>query len=124
MAVVGINGYNPDFSALPPVLKRQISDSIRTMKAGDVATFHNGSLFLTMRVGNNSAAVVPSLDKVREQVERQARLEKAVPLSKTIAQLYQEAKPTFHYDEDKYSSYFASIQNFPLNGAQKTAQLR
>lgn len=123
MAVVGINGFNPDFSALPPVLKQQISDSIRTMKAGDVTTFHNGALYLSMRVGNNSAAVVPPLDKVREQVERQARLEKAPPVVKTVAQLYQTAKPTFHYDEDKYASYFSAIQNYPLNGDKKTAKL-
>ena len=123
MSVVGINGYNPDFSALPLALKQQISNSIRTMKAGDVTTFRSGALFLTMRVGNNSAAVVPPLNTVREQVEREARLQKAPPAVKTIAQLYQKGKPTFHYDEDKYASYFSAIQNYPLNGDKKTAKL-
>ena len=123
MAVVGINGYSPDFSALPPVLKKQISDSIRSMKTGEVATFHTGSLYLSMRIGNNSAATVPPLDKVREQVERQARLEKAPPVAKMVAQLYQTAKPVFHYDEDKYSSYFSAVQNYSLNGEKKTAQV-
>jgi len=125
MAVVGINGFNPNFSALPADVKKQIGASIKTMKTGDVKTFHAGPLFLTMRIGKNSVATLPTLDQVREQVERDARLEKAPSPAKTMARLYQTTKPTFHYDADKYSSYFNAIQNYPLNAdsGKKTASV-
>ena len=125
MSVVGINGFHPDFTQLPGDFKKQISDSIRLMKTGEVRTFHNGSLYLTMRVGKNSAETVPPLDKVREQVEREARLEKAPAAAKTIARLYQAAKPSFQYDDEKYAGYFSAIQNYPLGNDidKKTAQM-
>ena len=123
--VVGINGFNPNFAALPPDIKRQISASIRVMKTNDVKTFHSGSWYLTMRVGKNSGAASPTLDQVREQVEREARLEKAPSPVKMMARLYQTSKPTFHYDADKYSGFFTAIQNYPVSGdsGKKTAQV-
>jgi len=126
MSVVGVNGYNPDLSVLPATVREQISSTIRVMKAGDVKTFQSGPWFLTMRVSRNNRAEVPSLDQVRPQVEREARLEKAPSAAKMLARLYQSAKPTFQYDKDKYSSYFAAVQNYPVDSADsnKTARVQ
>ncbi len=125
MGVIGINGYNPDLSALPPAFKQQISKGIQAMKTGEVRTFHGGPWYLSMRVSKNNNAALPPLSQVQEQVEHQARLEKAPSALKTMARLYQTAKPTFHYDPEKYQAYFNAIQNYPLDNdsGKKTARV-
>ena len=124
LRVVGVNGWNPNLT-LPPAVTKQISVTLATLKTGDVRSFQAGPLSITMRVNKSSVAALPPLAQIWEQVERQARLEKAPAANEMIARLYQAAKPTFNYDPEKYASYFSEIQNYSLgkDSGKKTASV-
>jgi foldase protein PrsA len=121
--VVGANGYNPDMSALPPALRQQISGFVRKAKAGEAKTFRDGSYYLTFEVIKNNGATLPPLAQIRDQVERQARLERAPAPQAEMARLYQAAKPAFN--SDRYAAYFDAFQKYPVgnDGAKKTASV-
>ena len=124
MGVVGVNGFNPDLSSLPPAAKQEINGFIQTAKVGDIKTIHQGPVFLTLQVTKSSRAALPPLAQIRPQVERQARLEKAPAPQAEIARLYQAAKPNFN--SDKYATYFDALQKYPVSQGtdKKTASDR
>ena len=124
MGVVGVNGFNPDLSSLPPAAKQEINVFIQTAKVGDIKTIHQGPVFLTFQVTKSSRAALPPLAQIRPQVERQARLEKAPAPQAEIARLYQAAKPNFN--SDKYATYFDALQKYPVSQGtdKKTASDR
>ena len=111
LRVVGIGGYNPDLSVLPPSLKTETTDWATQAKVGSVRTFQAGAFYLTFRVTGRQPAVVPPLPQVRGQVERAARLALAPSQPEELARLYRSAKPEF--TSDKYAAYFASVQQYP-----------
>ncbi len=124
--VVGVGGYHPDLSALPPALKQKTSAWAQHTHLGEVKTFPAGKLFLTFQVTKLNPAVVPPLSAVRGEVERAARLELAPSQQEEMARLYQSAKPSFN--SDKYAAYFTTVAQYPVkaapaggSGAKKTA---
>ena len=125
LGVIGMNGFNPNLQLLSADMKRQINAFVQQAKTGDVRTFHvadpKGDVFLTFAVTNSSGAVIPPLTQIHDQVERAARLARAVPQDKELAKLYQTAKPTF--SSDKYAAYFDAIQHYQLGKSdpKKTA---
>ncbi len=121
--VVGLNGYNPDMGTLLPATKQQVSAFVNTAKRGDVKTLRQGPLFLTLQVTRSDAAALPPLAKIRSQVEREARLERAPAPQAEIARLYQAAKPTFN--SDRYAAYFDALQKYPVgqDESKKTASV-
>lgn len=121
LRVVGVNGFNPDMSGLPPALKQRISAFVNAAKVGDVKTISQGSVFLTFQVTKSSRATLPPLALIRAQVEREARLASAPAPQAEIARLYQASKPTF--GSDKYAAYFEALQKYPVgqSGSKKTA---
>ncbi len=113
--VVGVNGYNPDLEAsLSPTFKKEFADYFQKAKIGDIKTFHEGHWFLTFQETQNSGAVIPPLAQIHDQVEHQARLAQAPPPQQEMARLYQAVKPTFHYNQELYESYFAGVQRYPV----------
>lgn len=128
LLVVGMNGYNPDLTALPVSLRQQISGFVNAAKIGAVKTFalaapHQEPLFMTFQVTQSSRETVPPLTQIRDQVERQARLALAPTEQAEMARLYQAAKPTFN--SDKYAAYFDGFQHEPSSqdGGKKTASV-
>lgn len=121
--VVGVNGYNPDLTTLPPTAKQQISAFVNKAKVGDVNTLHQGALYLTMQVTKSSRETLPPLAQIRPLVERQARLERAPTPQAEMARLYQAAKPNFN--SDKYAAYFDALQKYPVSqeNSNKTASV-
>ena len=120
--VVGANGYHPDLTTLPLATRQQISAFVNAAKIGDVKTLRQGALYMTLQVTKNSRETLPPLAQIRDQVERQARLERAPAPQAEMARLYQAAKPTFN--TDKYAAYFDGFQKYPVdNEAKKTASV-
>ena len=122
LLVAGMNGYNPDMSSLPPALKQQISGFVQKAPRGGIKTFQDvtrdGTYYMTFRVTNSAAQMLPPLAQIRSQVERQARLASAPAPDAEIARLYQATKPAF--TSDKYASYFDAVQKYRIvQGADK-----
>ena len=123
--VIGMNGFNPNLDLLSTDLKRQINVFVQQAKTGDVRTFHvsdpKADVYLTFAVTSSNRAAIPPLTQIHDQVDRAARLARAVPQDQEMAQLYQAAKPTF--SADKYAAYFDTIQNYSLGkgDTKKTA---
>ena len=126
LAVVGMNGYNPDLQGLTPALKQQISDALHVMKTGEIRTFRQGEYFLTFRVDKNSGASVPPLAQIKDQVTRLAALEVAPSADAELATLYQQTRPEFHSNEDKFAPFFNTYATMPLTesgNTRKTARI-
>ena len=123
MKVVGIGGYNPDMSVLPPALRQQTSDWARGAAMGAVKTFQVGKFYMTLKVTGKLPGETPPLDQIRGRVEREARLALAPSQADELARLYRDAKPSFN--SDKYAAYFAAVQQYPINAAapKKTAKM-
>ena len=120
--VVGVNGYNPDMSTLPPALKRQVSGYVQKAKPGGVKTFRDGAYYMTFQVTKNNGETLPPLAQIRGQVERQARLEHAPTPQAEMARLYQASKPAFN--SDRYAAYFEAFQKSPVgDDSKKTASV-
>ena len=120
LSVVGINGYNPDLQAsLSPAFKQQFASFVQKSNVGDVQTFQEGSYFLTFRVSQNSHAVSPPLEQIRDQVERAARLAQAPSPQEEMARLYQATKPKFNYNADKYAGYLRTLTSTRSTAAAK-----
>ena len=124
LRVVGVNGFNPPLDTeLAPAVKKQISDYVQHAPVGGVKTFRQGPSFLTFQVTRNSAASIPPLTQIRDQVERTARLVQAPTPLEEMARLYQAGPPKFQYDPDKYTGYFSAVENYKvaLERGKKTA---
>lgn len=123
LMVVGVNGYNPDMSALPPALKREVSGFVQKAQAGEIKTFRDGAYYMTFQIIKNNRETLPPLAQIRAQVERQARLEHAPAPQAEMARLYQAAKPAFN--SDRYAAYFDALQKYPVgqDGSKKTASV-
>lgn len=121
--VVGAGGFNPDLAALPPPLKLQVSNFVQKAKVGQIKTFRDGAYYMTFLITKENGANLPPLAKIRDQVERQARLERAPNLQTEMARLFQASKPTFN--SDKYAAYFDTLQSSPVgqDGSKKTASI-
>ncbi len=123
LQVVGANGYNPDMSTLPLATRQQISAFVNKARVGDVKTVRQGTLYLTLQVTKSSRETLPPLAQIRDQVERQARLERAPAPQAEMARLYQAAKPSFN--SDRYAAYFDGFQRYPAgrDESKKTASV-
>ena len=113
LRVVGVNGFNPPLdSEIAPAIKKQISDYVQHAPVGGIKTFRQGPSLLTFQVIRSSAAAIPPLAQIRDQVERTARLAQAPTPMDEMARLYQAGPPKFQYDPDKYSGYFSGVENY------------
>lgn len=121
LRVVGLGGYQPDLQTLPVAVRQQTSDWAAHAGVGAAKTVQAGAYFLTFRINRRLPAVTPPLSQIRGDVERAARLALAPSQEEELARLYQNAKPSFN--SDKYSAYFASIDQYPLSAgsSKKTA---
>lgn len=123
LRVIGIGGYNPDLSALPPSVRQQTSAWAQGAKVGAVKTFQSGAYFLTFRVTGVHPGTIRPFAEARGDVERAARLALAPSQPEELARLYRNAKPEFN--SDKYAAYFADIAQYPAvaEAGKKTAHV-
>lgn len=120
--VAGVNGFNVNMAALPPVVRQQVGQTVLAMKAGQIKTLPlPQGIFLTFKVKSSHGNEVQPLSQVRAQVARQVKLQKAVSPQQELASLYQSNTPVFNVA--RYSNYFSDIQAFAQN-SKKTASAR
>ncbi|MBV9850611.1 MAG: hypothetical protein JO250_13140 [Armatimonadetes bacterium] len=83
-----------------------------------------GQDYLILRADKAAPAGIPPLGRIKPQVTRLARLEKADPPAVEIARLYQAARPQFNVA--KYESYFDDLSQLDVKTAagKKTASIR
>jgi hypothetical protein len=113
--VAGVNGFNVSMDSLPTAAKKLISNTVMSMKVGDVRTMRLGSNYLTFKEKNADMTNIPSLSAIRDQVARVVKLQKGPSAQLEIATLYQTVKPKFAVD--KYEQlYFQDVANADLKG--------
>ncbi len=118
LRVVGVSGYNPNIqTAVSPATYQQMNTFLKGAKVGDVKIFPAGTYSVILRLTQKSADMTPPLSKIKDQVERAARLAKAPSQDAELAKLYQAAHPSF--TSDKYAAYFASAQQYPVGDTGK-----
>lgn len=118
LRVVGVGGYNPNIqTAVSPATYQQMNTFLKSAKVGDVKIFPAGKYSVILRLTQKSAGTVPPLSQIKDQVERAARLAQAPSQDAELAKLYQAAHPSF--TSDKYAAYFASAQQYPVEGSDK-----
>jgi hypothetical protein len=106
--VVGVNGFKVNMDALPLQYKNAISATVFRMKPGEIKSIQLGKNFITFKVNKSEATAVPPLSKIHAEVERQARLAKAIGPQEMILRLYKEAKPKFNIE--RYKAYFREAE--------------
>lgn len=111
MSVVGVNGFNIN---LPTPLAQAFRKTLFAMKPGQIKTMPVGANFLTFKLKSIGLPPVPPLSQVRDEVTRQAKLQKAISPQAELAALYQANPPTF--DVPRYQVFFNDIQNYNQNG--------
>ena len=121
--VAGLNGFHPDFSALPPGVSRSLSRQVYAMGAGGVKIIPIGREFVTVAVNKSLGAGVPPLAQIKDQVTRLARLQKAPTPAMELAKLYHSTSVGF--EVDTYAAYFSDVQNSAAAPAdRRTASAR
>lgn len=108
LAVVGVNGFEINLQALPKAQQEQIKAAVMHMPAGDVRIFPADKFMVAIKVDKNDPAAVPPLSAIHDQVERILKLQKGPSQADELAQLYNEAHPSFTVD--KYHAYFADFE--------------
>ena len=113
LRVAGVNGFNPNLQSLSAVVSRKISREVFLLKPGEVQTVQAGNQFWIFRVNKHQQAAVPPLAGIRDEMAREARLQKAISAQKEMAALYWLNPP--HFYDEKYKSYFEDYEK----GAQR-----
>lgn len=110
LAVVGLNGFQPNWSAIPKEMQEKLAKTIFNTPAGSVATVKAGDIFFVARVEGIANSGVESFEKIKPTVERAAKLKAAPPQLAVLARLYKNANVSF--EVDKYSQFFKDIEDF------------
>ena len=109
MHVDGENNYHINFAALPPALHDKAVKTALSMEPGQITTLPLGNAFLVIKCLHKTAARLPALAEIREQLTRAVKLQKAPAASMEMVKLYRANKPSF--DMDRYAGYFSGIEN-------------
>jgi hypothetical protein len=103
--LVGANGFTID---LQSPSRKPIVRAIFALSTGAIHTFPLGGQYLTVKVFQTQASHTAPLSEVKEQVVREAKLQKAAPIPQVLAQLYQRSTPRF--DIPKYEAFFTDSE--------------
>lgn len=120
LQVVGMNGCQINWNAVPAVMNTKISAVVLHMKPGDTETIRLGKDYLVVRAMKSDQAGVPPLDQIRPAVTRLTQLEKGTPSWAEVAKLYQTMRPQFAVT--KYAAYFSDLSDTRLASSGKPAQ--
>ncbi|GAB4460767.1 MAG: peptidyl-prolyl cis-trans isomerase [Armatimonadaceae bacterium] len=117
LSVVGVNGFQPNWNAVPAGVQQQLSQKIFNAPVGGVTTVPvSKDLFLIARVDSRENDGVEPFDKVKPNVERLAKLTKAQPQLVVLAELYDKADVSF--EVGKYAEYFKDMEALAKEAAK------
>lgn len=108
LKVVGVNGFNINWDAIPTKVRDNISRAVLSARVGSVVTVPVGGQFVIARTeARENEGVIP-FQKVKPRVERMVKLQKASPRQLVLAKLYEKAGVSF--EVDKYAAYFQDVE--------------
>ncbi|MBC8140123.1 MAG: peptidyl-prolyl cis-trans isomerase [Armatimonadetes bacterium] len=119
MNVVGIRGFQPDFSKLAPADATRLEGAMRNTKPGQVTTVLLQGNFLVFRVRRQQGTQVLTLAAARDEVKRQATLAQAPSQQEYLVRLYQESHPVF--EANQYAEYFREFEEARVAPAKPVA---
>lgn len=122
LQVVGVRGYLPDMTSLPPQRAIAMQKAMTSTPPGGVRTVDLGGAFLSFRVKKADRTGVMPFEQVKGQAEHLARLEKAPPAAETLAKLYHRAGVTFEMNQ--YAAYFNDVPKVSESRPRQTASAR
>ncbi len=108
LRVVGVGGVELDTSGLKPAEVAKLQSAMGSMKQGEVATAGIGKNFLIFQLQRRTMRTAPSLESVKADAERLAKLAKAPTPSDVLVRLYQSANPVF--EANQYAEYFRELE--------------
>lgn len=107
LSVIGVNGFNPNWNALPIEGQAKLGKAIMGTPVNGVTTIQVGNNFFVARVDSREDSGIEGYQKVRPTLERAVRLKKAEPRGIVLARLYKGAQISF--EVGKYAAYFKDI---------------
>lgn len=120
LRVAGVGGTNVNLGGLAPALRQEIGKTVLSMKVGQIRTVPVGNFFLTFKAKSTQATEVPPLAKIKDQVARAVKLQKAISPQEEILALYKSNPPVFN--NPKYADFFKDVQT--AEAQEKTASAK
>jgi foldase protein PrsA len=121
LAVIGINGFNPNWNALPVDGQAKLGKAIMATPVQGVTTVQVGNHFFVARIDGRANSGIEAFQKVRPTLERAVRLKKAEPREVVLARLYKGAQISF--EVGKYAAYFQDIEKLGKSSAATEGKL-
>ena len=116
LMVVGINGFNPDWSRLEPANSKRLTDLVSSLPVGKAGILAIGSgksqEYIVVKTIKMAKAAIPSLAEIKPLVTHALKLSKAPPSAAVLKDLYDKANVTF--ENSKYESYFYDLKQVQI----------
>ncbi|MDX1931813.1 MAG: hypothetical protein SFU56_04335, partial [Capsulimonadales bacterium] len=108
VAVVGVNGFNMDWSRVASDTKRILGGKIATAPTKSVFTVPSKEVTFIVRIDSKAVETVEPFETAKGQAERLLRLRKAEPQANVLARLYRDAE--IRFEATKYQVFFKDIE--------------
>ena len=112
--VIGVNGFAPNWNVLPAPDRQKLTSEINGVPVKQTRIIALKDIFVVVRVDTRDEGGVQPFEKIKDRVDRFARLARAPKEAVSLGKLYQEANVTF--EVPKYAAYFDDVNEY-LNNA-------